>query len=194
MTKKYICYVVKCDNNLGYILEDNNKNNNFYNSFEELIQDVDKIDFKLDNNSISLNECETIFQFKIKKKGSPDGTDGNDSSLTIEVKSEILTITDKSKQHFEELKKMLELDDKRVTYSIIVDNAEPVKLTLLGIFELFIRIFFAVESSADKEVKEVSSIYDLKIDDEVAGMVAGESGEAMKALAERDALVDVKLG
>lgn len=187
MAKEYICYVVICNNNLGYVLEDNNKINKYYSSFEKLLKDID-IDFQSNNsNSISLNECEKIFQFKIKKKGSPDG---NDSSLTIEVKSEILTITDKSKQRFEELKKMLELDDKRVTYSIIVDNAEPVKQTLLGIFELFIRMFFVVESSAVKESDELGSIYDIKIDDEVAGVSDSERMAQTDKLAYVEKLVD----
>lgn len=139
MSKKYICYVVICNNNLGYVLEDNNKINKYYSSFENLIKYVD-IDFQSDNsNSISLNECEIIFQFQIEKM---DGDGDSDSALNMEVKLEIPTIVYKSKQCFEELKKRLEFDDKKVKYSIIIDDGEPAKQTLLEIFELIFGIFF----------------------------------------------------
>lgn len=144
MAKEYICYVGIYNSKIGFLLEDDNKNNKFYDFFEDLIKDVDIIYFQLDSKSVpALSEFEIIFQFKIKKKGSPDGSD---SSLTIEVKSEILTITDKSKRCFEELKKRVEPDDKKVKYSIAINNAEPVKQTLLWIFGLFICMFVVVNS------------------------------------------------
>jgi len=145
MSKKFTCYVGIYNSEIGYLLEDSDKNNKHYESFSHLIKDIDNINFKLDNSSdILLSEFQIIFQFEIEKKGSSD----DDSFFNIEIKSEFETPSDESKKYIQELRKKLAFTDN-LKYNICINGYIAHNKSAFMIFTFILNLFFIFLNSED---------------------------------------------